>query len=208
MGATAYASNMGSTLRRWCAGGAAMAAAACATAAPPVRPSAASKPLAPASAVVVVSAKPGGSASQAAKSPSLPQGTSPKQAAAEPWHVKAPKVLAPLGPYPELKTPLPAECETPYVLAASAPAKMGERADWFWPWVVQALVANDHAFQLVASLDAVDSTTRAVHLQELAVKDKSGAEGGTHARATHWLSKFVEDAHQPLESRTGQVLPR
>jgi hypothetical protein len=129
--------------------------------------------MAVASAPAVAGARPSGSVRQAAKAPSAPQGAQPTQAAAS-WHVQAPKVLAPLGPYPELKTPLPAECATPNVLAASAPAKMAERADWFWPWIVQALVAHDHAFQLVPSLAVADATTRAVHLQELSVTDNNG----------------------------------
>lgn len=54
-----------------------------------------------------------------------------------------PQLLAPLGPYPELAHAVPADCASPHVLAASAPLKMLERSDWFWPWVVQALLAHD-----------------------------------------------------------------
>lgn len=155
--------------------GGVMMAAACATVtAPPViGPSTSGNAKVVASAPAAAGAKPSGSVRQAATAPGALQRAQPTQAAA-PWHVKAPKVLAPLGPYPELKTKLSAECPTPNVLAASAPAKMAERADWFWPWIVQALVAHDHVFQLVASLAAADATTRAVHLQELSVTGKNG----------------------------------
>ncbi|MES1188411.1 MAG: hypothetical protein ABUL60_31640, partial [Myxococcales bacterium] len=90
----------------------------------------------------------------------------------QPQARKAPSVpqpLAPVGPYPELAQAVPASCASPHAIAASAPLKMLERNDWFWPWVVQAVLAHDHVFQLVRSLDDELATSRAVQLEELKI---------------------------------------
>jgi len=57
------------------------------------------------------------------------------------------------------------DCSTPLVVAASAPKSAAKNDDWFWPWVVQTLIAYDYLFKRVANLNESNSP-RGVALQE------------------------------------------
>lgn len=57
------------------------------------------------------------------------------------------------------------DCTTPHVVAATAPTSAAKNDGWFWPWVVQTLIAYDYLFKRVANLDESDSP-RGVALEE------------------------------------------
>ncbi|MGC4070196.1 MAG: hypothetical protein QM784_37160 [Polyangiaceae bacterium] len=59
------------------------------------------------------------------------------------------------------------DCDSPFVIAASAPKSAARNEEWFWPWVVQTLIAYDHLFEHVSNLDESDSP-RDVALEEQA----------------------------------------
>jgi len=180
-------------LARWCARISGAALVACgATRAPPAPPPKPPKPILGAPLVSQSAEKRIESAKPVAK-PIATRPRAPRQDV-KPWYPKAPTVLAPLGPYPEWSAPLPADCVTPYVLAASAPAKMATQGEWFWPWVVQTLLAHDHSLQLVASLDHESATSRAVRLQELIVPGKGGKSSLSLAVQCKTLATCVDVA--------------
>jgi hypothetical protein len=78
--------------------------------------------------------------------------------------------------YDLLQQPLPVTCSEPYVAAATAPEFAAKRDGWFWPWVVQALVAHSHLFFISDNAELAPS--------EIRLEQRSG-KAGTLALSVH-----------------------
>lgn len=111
-------------------------------------------------------------ASSALPSPSaLPLAPSPARVTPRKAPVElpptVPKPLAPLGPYQPVVVDVPDGCSASEILAASAPRASKDKPGWFWPSIVQALLAHDHVFQFVPDLKDATASARAVQFVEL-----------------------------------------